>query len=143
MLGNPHVACGKTTGEALVNLHAVWDRIRDIATEDARKAGKHGGRMAPGIDISDVTIHDLRRTFSSVGARLGYPELWIGALLGHSANTVTQGYARVNADPLREAVEAIGGRIAGLLDGSIDPMKEAEERREGKERNLQPNPQGA
>jgi hypothetical protein len=62
---------------------------------------------------------------------MGYPELWISALLGHAAGTVTQGYARVAGDPLREAVEAIGGRIAGLLDGSIDPEKEAKERAKG------------
>ncbi len=127
MLGNPHVIPGEVSGQALVNLQSIWVRIRDLVTETAKREAKKAGLKAPLINISDVTIHDLRRTFSSVGARMGYPELWLGGLLGHSASTVTQGYARVNEDPLRVAVEAIGGRIAGLLAGEIDPANEAEE----------------
>ena len=126
-LGNPHVIPGEVAGRSLVNLQAVWDRIRDLATERARIEAAKAGEKTPAFDISDVTIHDLRRTFASVGARLGYPELWLAALLGHSAATVTQGYARVDGGPLRVAVEAIGGRIAGLLTGEIDPAKEGEE----------------
>jgi integrase len=72
----------------------------------------------------DVTIHDLRRTFASVAARLSYPELFISALLGHAAGTVTQGYARVGQDPLREAAEVIGGRITELLNGDIPKSRE-------------------
>lgn len=132
-LGNPHVIPGEVAGHSLVNLQAVWDRLRDMVTKRARIEAKEAGQKAPAVDISDVTIHDLRRTFASVGARLGYPELWLGALLGHSASTVTQGYARVAGDPLRVAVEAIGGRIAGLLSGEIDPTKEVEDLREVKE----------
>jgi integrase len=126
-LGNPNVIPGEVAGQALVNLQVTWDRIRAAVTATAKKEAKKAGRKAPALNLEDVTIHDLRRTFASVGARMGYPELWIAGLLGHSAATVTAGYARVNADPLRTAVEAIGGRIAGLLDGTIDPAKEAEE----------------
>ena len=132
-LGNPHVIPGQDAGHSLVNLQAVWDRIRDLVTVRAKIEAEKAGKKTPSLDLSDVTIHDLRRTFASVGAGLGYPELWLGGLLGHSASTVTQGYARVNADPLRVAVEAIGGRIAGLLDGSIDPDKEAEDRNAAKQ----------
>jgi integrase len=133
-LGNPHVIPGDVPGQALVNLQAVWDRLRDLATTRARIEAQESGQ-APAVDISDVTIHDLRRTFASVGARLGYPELWLGALLGHSASTVTQGYARVDGDPLKVAVEAIGGRIAGLLSGEIDPTKEDPDNRQPAEAN--------
>jgi integrase len=132
-LGNPHVIPGKITGHALVNLQVVWDRLRDLATGRTWAEAQEAGRKAPAVDISDVTIHDLRRTFSSVGARLGYPELWLGTLLGHSKATVTQGYAIVSGAPLRVAVEAIGGRIAGLLSGEIDPEKETQEHHEAKE----------
>jgi integrase len=131
-LGNDHVIPGEKPGQSLVNLHAVWDRIRDQVTKKAHAEALRTGAKVPPVDISDVTIHDLRRTFASVGARLGYPELWLGGLLGHSATTVTQGYARVNGDPLREAVEAIGGRIAALLSGEITPEKEAQAREDAK-----------
>ena len=128
-LGNNHVIPGEVAGQSLVNLQAVWDRIRDQVTAKARGEAAEAGQKAPPVDITDVTIHDLRRSFASVGARLGYPELWLGGLLGHSATTVTQGYTRVDGGPLREAVEAIGGRIAGLLSGKIDPEQEVQDRR--------------
>lgn len=131
-LGNPHVIPGEIAGHSLVNLQAIWDRLRDLVTERARIEATKAGLKTPTLDISDVTIHDLRRTFSSVGARLGYPELWLAGLLGHSASTVTQGYARVDGDPLRVAVEAIGARIDGLLSGTIDPGVEAEDQRKAR-----------
>jgi integrase len=73
------------------------------------------------LDKKQVHFHDLRRTFASVATRMGYPELWIAALLGHAAGSVTAGYARadVNDDPLRNGLEAVGKRITGLLNGTI------------------------
>lgn len=114
---NPFIIVGEREGKALVDLQSPWERLRESVTHACTE-----------LDVTDVTIHDLRRTFASVAARLGYPELFISALLGHAAGTVTQGYARVGQDPLREAVETIGSRIAGLLSGSIDLRKEAKAR---------------
>lgn len=115
-LGNPYVIAGRGKA-ALVCLQTPWETVRAAAKLDDEDPEKQ------------VHFHDLRRTFASVATRMGYPELWIGALLGHSAGTVTAGYARASMkdDPLRNALEAIGGRIAGLLDGSIDLAKEARE----------------
>ena len=124
LLGNPHVIPGEKAGQSLTNLQAIWVRIRNQATANSKREAEKAAIKQPAINMADVTIHDLRRTFSSVGARLGYPELWLSALLGHSAGTVTQGYARVAGDPLRVAVEAIGGHIAGLLSGEISPDAE-------------------
>ena len=83
--------------------------------------------------MPDVRTHGLCRSLAILGARLGYPETFIGALLGHSAGTVTQGYARLGFDPLRDAVEVIGTRMAALLAGSVDLAKEAEEVKKAKE----------
>ncbi len=126
-IANANVIPGRRHGQSLVNLQAVWERVRRHVTETAIRAANESGRKTPEFNLEDVTIHDLRRTFSSMGARLGFSELWIGALLGHSAGTVTAGYARVNADPLKIAVEDIGGRIAGLLSGEINLEQEAQE----------------
>lgn len=122
-LGNPFVIAGRGKA-ALVNLQDPWETVRKAAALEDEDAEKQ------------VHFHDLRRTFSSVATRLGYPELWIAALLGHSAGSVTQGYARADMqdDPIRKALEAIGGRIAGLMDGSIDLAKEAEAAKKGKAR---------
>ena len=116
-LGNPYVIVGDLPGQPMVSLQCPWERIRESAG-----LAVHGDPKE-----EDPGLHDLRRTFSSVAARLKVPELFIGALLGHAAGTVTQGYARVGQDPLQETVEAIGARIAGLLAGEIDPVKEARE----------------
>ena len=64
-----------------------------------------------------VRLHDLRHTYASfsVGGGLGLPI--IGKLLGHTQASTTQRYAHLDADPLRRASEAIGGRIAAALEG--------------------------
>ena len=54
----------------------------------------------------------------------------VAALLGHAAGTVTAGYARLGADPLRDVVEAIGARMAALLDGQVDLGAEAKATKE-------------
>ena len=82
------------------------------AKKEFQKAGKKKGS----VDITDVTIHDLRRTFSGVATDLLYPELIIGALLGHKAGTVTAGYARAGNKMLADAAEAIGSKVWELLN---------------------------
>lgn len=134
-LGNPYVIVGRGSGP-LVNLQDPWEVVREAAGLDAfkvwlkdnakawKQATPHQKReIEKKLDEKQVHFHDLRRTFASVATRMGYPELWIGALLGHAAGSVTAGYARadMNDDPLREALEAIGKRMAGLLDGTLDP----------------------
>lgn len=129
MLGNPYVIPGGVAGESLVALQCTWERVRDavgILQEKAKVPKKDR------VNVSDVTIHDLRRSFASLGARLGYPDSFVGALLGHAAGTVTQGYARLGFDPLRDAAEVIGARMAALLDGRVDLAKESEEAKKAK-----------
>ena len=134
LLGNPYVIQGAISGKSLVNLQSPWERVL-AAVHQIQKLEKVPVRDQ--VDISDVTIHDLRRSFASLAARMGYPELIVAALLGHSAGSVTAGYARLGADPLREVVEDIGGRMAALLDGKVDLEAEAKAARgSGKFRRL-------
>jgi integrase len=130
VLGNPYVIPGAVIGESLVNLQAPWERVRDAVSTLQEKAKVP---KKDRVNLSDVTIHDLRRSFASLAARMGYPELIVAALLGHAAGTVTEGYARLGFDPLRDAVEVIGDRMAALLDGKVDLAKEAEEAKAAKE----------
>ena len=120
MVGNPFLIPGANPGESLVGLQKIWERIRSSVPKIQALQNISRKDRA---DLSDVTIHDLRRSFASVAARMGYPELIISALLGHAAGTVTAGYARLGADPLREHVEAICSRITSLLDGTTDTEK--------------------
>ena len=95
--GNPHVICGEKIGAHLVNLQKPWRRIRQAA----------------GLD--DVRLHDLRHSFASVAAGGGMSLPVIGALLGHSQPQTTQRYAHLSADPLKQASDAIGKRIADAM----------------------------
>jgi integrase len=130
VLGNPYVIPGYEPGEALVGLPKMWATVQEAVTTLQAKAKVPKKDQ---VELSDVTIHDLRRSFASLGARLGYPNSFTGALLGHAAGTVTEGYARLGFDPLRDAAEVIGARMAALLAGSVDLAKEAEEAKAAKE----------
>lgn len=88
---------GSRSGGHLVNLQKPWRRIRSEA------------------GLSDVRLHDLRHSFASVAAANGASLLLIGKLLGHSQPQTTARYAHLVNDPVREANEAIGKRIATLM----------------------------
>ncbi len=79
-------------------------------------------------DLTGVRLHDLRHTYASFGAGGGLGLPIIGKLLGHTQASTTQRYAHLDADPLRRASEAIGGRIAAALEGrrsgAVVPLKQ-------------------
>ena len=128
MLNNPHVIPRQNLGTASW-AQKCWVRLKgEVPKVEALLEVPAKER----VNITDVTIHDLRRSFASLGTRMGYPESFTGALLGHSAGTVTGGYARLGGDPLADAVEAIGSRMAALLAGQVDLEAEAKDAREAK-----------
>ena len=65
----------------------AWDRIRE-------RSG-----------LTDVRIHDLRRTLGSWQALGGASLQIIGKSLGHKSMQSTEIYARLTTDPVRESVE--------------------------------------
>jgi integrase len=75
--------------------------------------------VAKRAELDGVRLHDLRHTYASFGAGGGLGLPIIGKLLGHTQASTTQRYAHLDADPLRRASEAIGGRIAAALDGRL------------------------
>jgi integrase len=83
--------------------------------------------VAKRAGLDGVRLHDLRHTYASFGAGGGLGLPIIGKLLGHTQASTTQRYAHLDADPLRRASEAIGGRIAAALDGrraeAVVPLK--------------------
>jgi integrase len=81
-------------------------------------------RLCKRAGLVNVTPHTLRHTFGSVAGDLGFSELTIAALLGHSARSVTQGYVHID-EPLRIAVERVSAEIAQLLDAEPQIMQEA------------------
>ena len=56
-------------------------------------------------EITDLHIHDLRRTLGSWQAATGASLLVIGRTLAHTNPSTTAIYARLNLDPVRKAIE--------------------------------------
>jgi integrase len=66
-----------------------------------------------GARLSDIRIHDLRRTMGSWQARTGATMLVIGKSLGHKSQQATAVYAHLDIDPVRSAMETAA---AAMLD---------------------------
>ena len=86
---------------------AAWDRIRERA------------------QVSDVRIHDLRRTLGSWLAGAGFSLPMIGRALGHQSPSSTAIYARLDLDPVRVMLESNAEAMFGqqLING---PQGESE-----------------
>ena len=85
--GNPYVFPGQNGTGHLQNMKRAWDRIRLDA------------------GIQDVRFHDLRRTVGSWLAGSGESLHLIGKVLNHRDVSTTAIYARLNLDPVRQALE--------------------------------------
>ena len=81
--------------------------------------------------LENIRIHDLRRSLGSWQAATGANLSIIGKTLNHKSLAATAIYARLNIDPVRDAVEKATKAMwaaGGLLpDGDVIPMKRASE----------------
>lgn len=91
--GNPYVFVGQHGVGHLHDMKRAWERIR-------MKAG-----------IRDVRLHDLRRTVGSWLAGSGESMPLIGTVLNHRDVSTTAIYARLNLDPVRQALERNASRM--------------------------------
>jgi integrase len=74
-------------------------------------------RVCAKAKLKEVTPHVLRHTFASVAGDLGFSELTIAGLLGHSARGVTQGYIHLDT-ALVVAADRVSAELAKMLDSS-------------------------
>jgi integrase len=95
-------------GDGLLKLAAPWRRIAALA-------------QLP----HDVTPHVLRHSFASLAADLGFAELTIAALIGHKGHSVTSRYVHSADAVLLAAADAVAGRTAELMTGSLPPRPDA------------------
>jgi integrase len=111
---------------------AILKRRREAAKDDDAYVfsgtGKHGHLMEPkkawkriltAAGLSDVRIHDLRRTMGSWQAATGASLAIIGKTLHHANVSTTAIYARLNLDPVRAAMET--ATSAMFVAGGIKP----------------------
>jgi integrase len=91
-------------------------------------------RVCKKAQLTDITPHTLRHTFASLAGDLGFSELTIAALLGHSARGVTQRYIHID-EALRMTADRVAGQMADLLDGRAPPARARGSRRDRAERH--------
>jgi integrase len=65
--------------------------------------------------ISNLRVHDLRRTQGSWQAAQGTSLTIIGKSLGHASTAATEVYARLNLDPVREAMTTANAAMAAAI----------------------------
>lgn len=109
-------------------LYQTLARVR--LTAKKLKLNTDGARM------TDLRIHDLRRTMGSWQARTGASLIIIGKSLGHKSQQATAIYSRLDLDPVRQAMQtataammAAGGQ---LPEAEIRPIREARRKKRSK-----------
>jgi integrase len=90
------------------NPQKAWERVRE-------RAG-----------LTDVRIHDLRRTLGSWQALVGASLQIIGKSLGHKSMRSTEIYARLTTDPVRESVEKATQEMASHWTEQPDTSEDTE-----------------
>jgi integrase len=82
--------------------------------------------------IEGVSVHTLRHSFGAIAAEMGFSELTIAGLLGHSVPGVTARYSHLPDMALCAAADRVSSRIATALNGEahhdqvVVPLRSAE-----------------
>jgi len=74
-------------------------------------------RLCTRAELKDVTLHTLRHTYASVAAELGFSELTIAGLLGHTVPGVTARYSHLPDSALVSAADRVSAHISTALNG--------------------------
>ena len=90
---------------------------------DIKKAWE---RIKERTKISDIRVHDLRRTLGSWMAAGGDSLLLIGRTLNHSQLKTTEIYARLQLDPIRAALQANAEKMLTIAAGDMNVMEGAD-----------------
>ena len=67
-------------------------------------------------NITDMRIHDLRRTMGSWQAISGASLLIIGKSLGHKSTSATQVYSRLTVDPIHDSMQTATDKMLGFVE---------------------------
>jgi integrase len=77
-------------------------------------------RVCARAGLENVTVHTLRHSFAATAASLGFSELTIADLLGHSVPGITARYAHVPDSALLAAADRVSARIVAALEGQSE-----------------------
>jgi len=62
-------------------------------------------RILQRAEITNLRLHDVRRTLGSYMTMQGFSEAIIGKTLGHKTSEATKVYSRMNIDPVKKGIE--------------------------------------
>jgi integrase len=86
-------------------------------------------RLCARAGLERVSLHTLRHTFAAMAAELGFSELTIAGLLGHTVPGVTARYAHVPDSALLAAADRVSAYVGAVLDGrtraKVVPLRRA------------------
>lgn len=97
--------------EAVEILKARFNENNEYVFSSDSKSGhlidpkKGWKRILETAGITNLRLHDLRRTLGSWQAITGSSTLIIGKALGHKSQKATEVYARLNIEPVRKSLE--------------------------------------
>lgn len=115
-----------TAEEKAQHLAAITQAPAPTLKALAAQASKAGIEREE-FDLTDIRIHDLRRTLGSWQAMTGASLAIIGQSLNHKSLAATQVYARISTDPVRLAMSTATSAMlqaAGLRDAAeVVPLK--------------------
>jgi integrase len=75
------------------------------------------------LNKDNTTIHALRHTFASLGADMGYSDIVLAALLGHTLGTITNRYTHSVDKTLIQVADNISLKIESALAGKSQSAK--------------------
>jgi integrase len=111
--------------------HPIWvfPAVRS-ASGHMETPKKHWAALLQQAGLKDLHLHDLRRSLGSWAAMSGASLAVIGRALGHKSVDATQIYARLQVDPVREAMEQATSRMFGRggISSAADVVKLKQER---------------
>lgn len=98
---------------------AALDTATSTTERELLKLAEAANIEPADYNVSDLRIHDLRRTLGSWQAKTGASLAIIGKSLNHKTHQATQIYARLDLDPVRQSVNTATAAMleaAGLKD---------------------------
>lgn len=111
---------GASAFAALKNLPQSTEWVFPATRGDGHFVGlpKVLDHLCARANLEGVTVHVLRHSFAATAAMMGFSELVIAGLLGHSVPGVTARYAHVADSALVTAANQVSAKIAQLLDSA-------------------------
>ncbi len=104
------INCGKKSGWVLPSKKSASGHL-----EDPKRPWQS---LLRATNITDMRIHDLRRTMGSWQLMTGTSEAIIGKSLGHKSLSSTMVYARLNVEPVRISMQAATDKMLGFVGDS-------------------------